>query len=258
MPECIDLYAASSSINCIPQTTENLEGSMKKTCLVMVSIYLLGGCAVDKAGIPAQPLSQEVHIKQGEPEQLGKKQLSLPEMAAQAAQAAADEARKNIDAQARATPETTTSVISGFLARTTLTMFKLQVWKQVQEGKLSPTLLTCAQSLDASSITTEFDKMLTDKFDQNDLATATKFFASDVGKKMERSGKVKIYLDAGAVMPELFPTYTEAEYKEIDDFKKTSVGKKLMIEKILDSEGAQKTVRARIFDLTKSCIANRK
>jgi hypothetical protein len=89
----------------IPQLAKNLEESMKKACLVMVSTFLLGGCVTDKAAAPTQLLSQEVSIKQGEPEKLGKDKLSLPEMAAQAAQAAADEAQKIVDTQAHATPQ---------------------------------------------------------------------------------------------------------------------------------------------------------
>jgi outer membrane murein-binding lipoprotein Lpp len=94
-----------NSLVIISQSAETLERSMKKTCLVVVSIFLLGGCVADKAAAPTQLLSQEVNIKQGEPEKLGKDKLSLPEMAAQAAQAAADEAQKIIDTQAHATPQ---------------------------------------------------------------------------------------------------------------------------------------------------------
>jgi hypothetical protein len=52
-----------------------------------------------------QLLSQEVNIKQREPEKLEKDKLSLPEMAKEAAQAAADEAQKIIDTQTHATPQ---------------------------------------------------------------------------------------------------------------------------------------------------------
>lgn len=153
--------------------------------------------------------------------------------------------------------EATTSIVSEVFTRAVLTMVKLQSWKQVQEGTLSPALLTCVESLEVSSFTAVFDEILAGQLDQNELATATIFFTSDIGKKTERFSRVKMYSDVGAALPELFPTYTEAEYKEMDDFKKSSVGKKLLIDKILDSDIAQEKFSARMVELTKPCIESR-
>ncbi|OWQ85204.1 hypothetical protein CDN98_17110 [Roseateles terrae] len=86
-----------------------------------------------------------------------------------------------------------------------------------------------------------------------DLSAADQFFATPVGEKYAKYGLLQIYLAVGERAPESLPTFSDAEYRELETFAATPAGKRLILDKGMQSASAKSIYDRKIRELLDQC-----
>jgi len=146
-------------------------------------------------------------------------------------------------------PSNTVSV----LARPALLGMQLSVRRGQQLGKVPPQVVQCVQSLRESSFNVVLASLLVERLSQKEVQAADEFFGTPVGKKFGRHILLQVFEAAGEQLPEALPDFSEAEYKELEDFSRTSAGDKLLVRKVLEDADARQAMSSQIQSLLGSC-----
>lgn len=158
----------------------------------------------------------------------------------------------SIQAQSGETEQVPVAAVSAF-AKPVLVGMQLSVRKGQQQGQVSAGVAKCVQSLDASSLNPLFLSLLTENLTKNELKATEDFFVTAVGRKYAKHGLMQVYTSLGEQPPEALPGFSEAEYKELENFSRTSAGEKLLVRKVLSSVSANQAISAHIQGVLKSC-----
>jgi hypothetical protein len=147
---------------------------------------------------------------------------------------------------------TSSPTVSAF-AKPALLGIRLSVRQAQKQGKAAPGVADCIQSLDESSFNGVFLEILPQNLNVTELRAADAFFGTNVGDKYVKHGVMQLYASVGMQPPEPVPTFSDAEYKELQAFSRTSAGEKLLLRKVLESPSARQAIGARAQDLVASC-----
>jgi hypothetical protein len=152
-----------------------------------------------------------------------------------------------------ADPPRNQHVTAALYAGSLLLGTQLGVKKGAAEGKVPSSVASCLLALDASSLTDVVESVLADNLTQAELQAVDAFFGTTAGKNYAKLGSLGVYISVGETPPEDSPSISDAEYKEIEDFKSTAASNKLW--KVLDGESARRVFGARLRALANSCGA---
>lgn len=132
---------------------------------------------------------------------------------------------------------------------------QLSAKQGVKLGKLTSAQASCVQALSPSAFQGVVEKVMASAFDAKDLAVADRFYASTTGRKYTKYGMIQLYSAAGERAPEALPTFSDAEYRELEAFAATPVGKRLIREQAMASPAAKNALIGRIQELIRQCQA---
>lgn len=119
------------------------------------------------------------------------------------------------------------------------------------EGKVPQSYASCMQALDPSSLTDVVEAVLVDNLTRAELQASDAFYRTTAGRKEAKVGMLDVYTANGKTPPEDYPDTSDAEYKAVEDFRNSAVGKKLW--KVLKSDSARRAFEARFRALANSC-----
>ncbi|MBU1235298.1 MAG: hypothetical protein KJ634_04775 [Gammaproteobacteria bacterium] len=145
------------------------------------------------------------------------------------------------------------SIAVATFAKSSLIGMQLSVRKAERQGKIPANVSACVQSLDDSSFTAVFATLLADNLSKSELQATEDFFSTRVGGKYAKHGLMQIYTSVGETPPEPLPTFSDAEYKELERFGSTTAGEKLIVRKVLESASARQAIGSRIQGLLSLC-----
>lgn len=130
---------------------------------------------------------------------------------------------------------------------------QLSVRKAASQGKAPDSMVTCVDHLPSDSFVSVFHALMEQSLSSEEISSAEHFFLSEIGRKYTKHGVSQLYAAVGEPPPEPAPTFSDSEYAELERFSQTSAGKKLMLQKVMESESARRAVAARIQELLGSC-----
>jgi hypothetical protein len=150
-------------------------------------------------------------------------------------------------------PESSIAVMT--FAKSALLGMQLSVRKGQEQGKVPSSVAGCVQSLDDLSFREVFVSLVSSNLNDQEIQATEQFFHSSVGQKYAKHGRLQIYTSVGERPPEPLPSFSDAEYKEVEKFSLTSAGEKLIARKVLQGPAAQQAIGAHIQRLLKACNA---
>jgi hypothetical protein len=109
----------------------------------------------------------------------------------------------------------------------------------------------CRQSATVFSPT--YETLSGELLTKGEIAAANGFFSSPVGRKYAKHGQLQLYAAVGMRSPAPLPDFSDAEYRELESFSRTSAGNKLMVQKVLEALAALQAVNRRIQEIVASC-----
>jgi hypothetical protein len=109
------------------------------------------------------------------------------------------------------------------------------------------------RALDPSSFTDVVEVILVENLTRAELEASDAFYRTMAGRKEAKVGMLDAYAAAGMTPPEEYPEISDAEYKEVEDFRNSAVGKKLR--NVLESASARRAFETRSRALANSCGA---
>jgi hypothetical protein len=122
-------------------------------------------------------------------------------------------------------------------------------------GEIPAAQLRCVQELSPSAFFSVVAAVMTSSLTREDLDTANNFFASSVGRKYLKHGLVQLYSAVGEKAPEALPNFSDAEYSVLEAFARTSAGKAIITQRVMQSVSAKRSYDARIRELMVQCSA---
>lgn len=122
-----------------------------------------------------------------------------------------------------------------------------------QEGRVQPETLNCVMSKTKYVFTPIFVNMFQSALIPQEISDAIRFHEGPIGKKYVALGFVMFYQNTGTPSPEKMPQFTDAEMRMLDDFKKTSAGQKLIVNKLASQPGNHQLVTTKIQELFRLC-----
>jgi hypothetical protein len=129
--------------------------------------------------------------------------------------------------------------------------------KEEQAGRATSGFTTCMASADTSSIFSTLERLLSEKMNPAEIQAANTFFNGSAGKKFNKRGLMQVYQDNGEKPPEVPPTLTESENKDLNNFSTTSAGQKLIGQSVLSSIIKDPAVTALAKKIIESCAGKR-
>jgi hypothetical protein len=102
-------------------------------------------------------------------------------------------------------------------------------------------------------LTDVVEAVLVDNLTQAELLTSDAFYRTTAGRKEAKVGMLDVYTATGKTPPEDYPDISDAEYKEVEAFRDSAVGKKLS--KVFASDSTRRASETRFRALAKSCGA---
>ena len=139
------------------------------------------------------------------------------------------------------------------LGKAALLGMQLSVRRGQQEGKVSSSIATCVSSLDKSSFYSVYEVLVPQALSANEVKDTEAFFKGAIGQKYAKHGLLQIYSSVGVQPPEPLPNFSDAEYKVLEDFSRTSAGEKLIAKKVFETFAARQAVSSRIRELMELC-----
>lgn len=143
--------------------------------------------------------------------------------------------------------------ITSSFSESVLVGMKLSVKHGVASGTASPKRAECVSGLSADSFAPVVTRLLRESLSAGELNLAEAFFSGSVGKKYVRHGILQIYQSVGEPLPSPLPSFTDAEYKELESFAASTAGVQLIRNRILQSQEARRAYDSRIRELLASC-----
>ena len=143
------------------------------------------------------------------------------------------------------------SVTAALYASALLLGLKLGAKMQAEEGKMPQSVATCMQGLDPSSLTHVVEAVLIADLTPAELQTADAFYRTTAGRNEAKVGMLDVYTANGKAPPEDYPPISDAESKEVENFRTSAVGKKLWA--VLKSDRAQRAFETHYRVLMNSC-----
>jgi hypothetical protein len=123
-----------------------------------------------------------------------------------------------------------------------------------QRGEIPQSTFECIQRYDESIFDATVSTLLAEKLSEEEILAAEDFFSSPTGIKYRRKGIMGIYVAVGEVPPEPAPTLSDADFKEVERFSRTSAGRKIILENIMQSGNSREVVTARVHQLLSRCV----
>ena len=146
------------------------------------------------------------------------------------------------------------SVATRGFAESFLLGFQLAVHKGREQGKVSEKVDSCVAKLDATAtFGAIIQAQLVQIFTSPERQELDTFFSSPVGKKFIRQGVLQVYSQTGTPPPEPAPTYSASETAELDRFRHTSTGTKLMDPSTMAPLTEPPGARERLLEVLSSC-----
>ena len=153
-----------------------------------------------------------------------------------------------------ADPPRTQPVTASLYASSMLVGAQLGAKMAADEGKVPQSFARCMQALGPSSLTDVVEAVLVDNLTQAELQTSDAFYRRTAGRKFATVGMLDVYKANGKTPPADYPEVSDAEYREVEDFKNSAVGMK--VSKVLESDSARRAFAARLRALANSCGAH--
>jgi hypothetical protein len=124
-----------------------------------------------------------------------------------------------------------------------------------RRGEIPAAQLRCVQALSPSAFFPVVAAVMTAALTREELETANGFFATPVGRKYLKHGMLQLYPAVGEAAPEAPPNFSDAEYRELEAFARTSAGKAIITQRVMQSASAKRSYDARIRELMEQCSA---
>ena len=156
-------------------------------------------------------------------------------------------------ATAQKRPMETGSVLVETFADSALLGMQLAAQKAARENKLPQAKARCMAAKTRAAFMPTFAAIASEGFGTPEITEANSFLASPLGRKYLKQGQAQIYLGMGAKPPERPPALTDAELQQIQAFSRTSAGRKLIVEKVMENAAARQALSQRVQELLRSC-----
>lgn len=145
------------------------------------------------------------------------------------------------------------SPASHSFSKASLVGLQLSIKRAHQKGKVPNHVAKCIRELDESIYLPVYDSLLKKNLTVSEFFLASNFYVSVVGEKYTNHGLVQLYQSLGQTPPIQLPQFSNEELKKIELFSKSSVGKKLIYERILEKPAAVQKVNNRTNEIIDSC-----
>ena len=156
-------------------------------------------------------------------------------------------------ARAPKRPMETGSVLVETFADNALLGMKLAAQRAARENKLPEAKAQCITAKTRAAFMPTFAAIASEGFGTPEITAANSFLASPLGRKYMRQGLGQIYLGMGVQPPEQPQALTDAELQQIQAFSRTSAGRKLIVEKVMENAAARQALSQRVQELLRSC-----
>jgi hypothetical protein len=145
------------------------------------------------------------------------------------------------------------SQLSATLSEAALLGMRLSVERALQQGKLPARVAKCVAEQSATSLSPTYETLSGELLTKEEIAAASSFLSSPVGRKYAKYGQLQVYAAVGMRPPEPLPDFSDAEYRELESFSRTSAGNKLMVQKVMEGPAARQAVNRRVQEIIASC-----
>lgn len=145
------------------------------------------------------------------------------------------------------------SQLSATLSEAALLGMRLSVERASQQGKVPTKAAKCVAEQPATAFSPTYETLSGELLTKGEVATANSFLSSPVGRKYVKHGQLQLYAAIGMRPPEPLPDFSDAEYRELESFSRTSAGNKLMVQKVMEGPAARQTVNRRVQEIIASC-----
>jgi hypothetical protein len=152
-------------------------------------------------------------------------------------------------AQQRSDP----GALVAYLSEAALLGMQLPMQRAAQQNKVPQALAKCVAEIRPTAFESTFVSLLSKSLSTAELKDAQDFFSSSVGRKLSKLDLLQIHAALGVAPPEPLPSFSDAEYKEVEAFARTTAGDKLIVKRVLETPAARQSVRERIKELLAAC-----
>lgn len=135
----------------------------------------------------------------------------------------------------------------------TLLGLRLGLQRGAREGSVSAKALDCVKKLDRTTFAPVYVQVVAANLTAPEMASSAAFFESAPGRKYIESGIFQLYQAVAIAAPDPEPILSDADLQAITAFSHTSAGKKLLVDRILDTPETRAAIGARIQQLLISC-----
>lgn len=147
----------------------------------------------------------------------------------------------------------TGSVLVETFADNALLGMKLAAQRAARENKLPEAKAQCISAMTRAAFMPTYAAIASEGFGTPEITAANSFLASPLGRKYMRQGLGQIYLGMGVQPPEPPQALSDAELQQIQAFSRTSAGRKLIVEKVMENTAARQALSQRVQELLRSC-----
>ena len=143
--------------------------------------------------------------------------------------------------------------VAGTASRGAMTALKAAIKSIQKRANISPAGLACVNNLSNSGLTSAYASLLSTQLTADEHHEVDKFYSSSAGEKLMRQGAHNVALMLGDNTPYEQPTFIDAERRQIDAFKQTSAGHKMMTVDMWTSPEAKRLLSGKINEMLSGC-----
>jgi hypothetical protein len=122
-------------------------------------------------------------------------------------------------------------------------------WRNgVKDGKVSAAQLDCVEHIDQDTFTPIYGKAIENVLSGDEITAANAFFSSSAGQTVIRMAFAQVRSGTAAA-----PVFSDQEAAEVRQFYATSAGRKLGVEKVLQSAQVMELLRPVVVPVLTRC-----
>lgn len=137
--------------------------------------------------------------------------------------------------------------------RTTLLGFQASMRDGLKQGKVTQRRYDCLLRADPSAFTDIYVRGVPTVMTNEEIRTAVQFYRSSAGTKSILAGLAQLNQKIGTPAPDAVLELTPADNQAVEVFSKTSAGKKLIFDNVLQSPPITDELKRKIVELVSAC-----
>ncbi|MBV8468053.1 MAG: DUF4124 domain-containing protein [Burkholderiales bacterium] len=143
--------------------------------------------------------------------------------------------------------------VAGSASRGAMTFLKAAVKLRQSQLKASDAAVACVRNLSDGSLTSTFSSLLNSQLSADERHEADVFYSSTAGQKLMNAGARGLASALGNQAGDAPPSFIDAELRQIENFKHTSAGRKMMSINLWTGPDAQRMLTPKMRELFGGC-----